>query len=62
MTAAIADMLRYQGHRIADVDIARVLPEQRRPYVEITDGRIIEGSHLLVAVGRCLTRRSGLEV
>ncbi|WP_372657854.1 mercuric reductase [Hydrogenophaga sp.] len=55
VSAAIADMLRTEGiELLMGVDIARVLPGEAEgdARVEMTDGRTIEGSHLLVAVGR----------
>lgn len=55
VSAAIADMLRAEGIELQmGVDIARVLPGETEggARVEMADGRIIEGSHLLVAVGR----------
>lgn len=55
VSSAIADMLRAEGIELhMGVDIARVLPGKTEggARVEMADGRIIAGSHMLVAVGR----------
>lgn len=55
VSAAIADMLRAEGIELhMGVAIERVLPGETEggARVEMADGRIIAGSHLLVAVGR----------
>lgn len=55
VSAAIADMLRAEGIELhMGVAIERVLPGKTEggACVEMADGRIIAGSHLLVAVGR----------
>lgn len=55
VSAAIADMLRAEGIELnLGVEIKRVLPAEAGAgaRVEMADGRTIDGSHLLVAVGR----------
>ena len=55
VSAAIADMLRAEGIELnLGVEIKRVLPGETKggARVEMADGRTIDGSHLLVAVGR----------